>query len=57
VSGISIGSRADQEDMIRAIDVNRIRPIVDRSFPLEEIAGAFSYYGLGQHFGKVCLNV
>jgi NADPH:quinone reductase-like Zn-dependent oxidoreductase len=57
VSGISIGSRADQEDMIRAIDVNRIRPIVDRSFPLEEIAGAFNYYGLGQHFGKVCLNV
>ena len=34
VSGISIGSRADQEDMIRAIAVNRLEPIIDRSFAL-----------------------
>ena len=32
VSGISIGSRVDQEDMIRAIDVNRLKPVIDRSF-------------------------
>src|SRR5580658_6679325 len=32
ISGISIGSRADQEDMIRAITVNRMKPIIDRRF-------------------------
>lgn len=57
ISGISIGSRADQEDMIRAITVNRIRPVIDRSFALPEIAAAFAYYESQKHFGKVCLEL
>jgi NADPH:quinone reductase-like Zn-dependent oxidoreductase len=55
-SGISIGSRADQEDMIRAITANRLKPVVDRSFPLQEIVAAFRYYESQKHFGKVCLE-
>jgi NADPH:quinone reductase-like Zn-dependent oxidoreductase len=55
-SGISIGSRADQEDMIRAITVNRLKPVIDRRFPLEEIAAAFEYFESQKHFGKVCLE-
>jgi len=54
-SGISIGSRADQESMIRAITVNRLRPVIDRRFPLQEIVAAFEYYESQKHFGKVCL--
>lgn len=57
ISGVSIGSRADQEDMIRAIDVNRIKPIIDRRFPLRDIAAAFTHYGAMKHFGKVCLEL
>jgi NADPH:quinone reductase-like Zn-dependent oxidoreductase len=57
ISGISIGSRADQEDMIRAITVNRLKPIIDRSFPLQEIGDAFKYYESQMHFGKVCLEL
>jgi NADPH:quinone reductase-like Zn-dependent oxidoreductase len=57
VSGISIGSRADQEDMIRAITVNRLKPIIDRRFPLQEICDAFKYYESQIHFGKVCLEL
>lgn len=56
-SGISVGSRADQEDMIRAITVNRLKPVIDRSFPLEEIVVAFKYYESQKHFGKVCLEL
>jgi NADPH:quinone reductase-like Zn-dependent oxidoreductase len=56
-SGISIGSRADQEDMIRAIAVNHLKPVVDRSFPLQEIVAAFEYYESQKHFGKVCLEL
>jgi NADPH:quinone reductase-like Zn-dependent oxidoreductase len=55
ISGISIGSRADQEDMIRAIAVNRLKPVIDRSFALQEIAAAFEYCESQRHFGKVCL--
>jgi NADPH:quinone reductase-like Zn-dependent oxidoreductase len=57
VSGISIGSRADQEDMIRAIQVNKLQPVIDRSFPLAEIAAAFDYYRTQSHFGKVGLEI
>jgi NADPH:quinone reductase-like Zn-dependent oxidoreductase len=56
-SGISIGCRADQEDMIRAITVNRLKPITDRQFPLQDIVPAFKYFESQKHFGKVCLQL
>jgi len=57
VSGISIGSRADQEDMIRAISVNRLKPVIDRSFGLDAITAAFEYYQAQNHFGKISLEI
>jgi NADPH:quinone reductase-like Zn-dependent oxidoreductase len=57
ISGISVGSRADQEDMIRAITANRLKPVIDRCFPLQEIVAAFEYYESQVHFGKVCLGL
>src|SRR5258706_1627898 len=57
ISGISIGSRADQEDMIRAITVNRLKPVIDRRFPLPDIVAAFKHYDSQKHFGKVCLEL
>ena len=57
ISGISIGSRSDQEDMIRAITANRLKPVIDRSFPLQEIGAAFTYYESQKHIGKVCLEL
>lgn len=56
ISGIFVGSRADQEDMIRALTANRLRPIIDRRFTLPEIKNAFKYYESQKHFGKVCLE-
>ncbi len=57
ISGISVGNRADHEDMIRAITVNRLQPLIDRSFPLQEIVAAFRHYESQKHFGKVCLEL
>ena len=57
ISGISIGSRADQEDMIRALTVKRLKPVIDRRFPLPEIVAAFEHFGSKTHFGKVCLEL
>ena len=57
ISGISVGSRADQEDMIRAITANRLKPVIDRRFLLQEVAAAFQYFESQKHFGKVCLEL
>jgi NADPH:quinone reductase-like Zn-dependent oxidoreductase len=56
VIGVTVGSRAQQIDMIRAIEVNGIRPVIDREYPLENLADAFRYQESSQHFGKICLS-
>jgi NADPH:quinone reductase-like Zn-dependent oxidoreductase len=56
ISGITVGSRASQQDMVRAININGIKPVIDRSFGLEALAEAFRLQESQQHFGKICLN-
>jgi NADPH:quinone reductase-like Zn-dependent oxidoreductase len=57
ISGISIGNHTDQEDMIRAIEVNRLKPVLDRRFAIDEIRGAFEYYQAQRQFGKIVIDV
>lgn len=56
LKGISVGSRSHQEDMIRAIDANAIKPVIDRSFELNGIAEAFQHQVSQKHFGKIVLE-
>lgn len=56
LQGVLVGSRAQQQAMIRAIDANGLRPVIDRRFALEEIVPAFQYQESNQHFGKICLE-
>jgi NADPH:quinone reductase-like Zn-dependent oxidoreductase len=53
LQGLTVGSRSDQLDMIRAIEVMRLRPVLDRCFALEELGAAFRYQESGRHFGKI----
>jgi NADPH:quinone reductase-like Zn-dependent oxidoreductase len=57
VQGIFVGSRAMFEAMTRAIEVNQLRPVVDRVFPFEEAPAALAYLESGAHFGKVVVGV
>jgi NADPH:quinone reductase-like Zn-dependent oxidoreductase len=54
--GVLVGSRRQQADMIRAIDANGMKPVIDRAFPLEDIVAAFQYQESNRHFGKICLE-
>ncbi|GAH76708.1 unnamed protein product, partial [marine sediment metagenome] len=54
--GLIVGSRKHQMDFVRGIDAAGIKPVIDRSFNLDEIADAFRYEASGQHFGKICLE-
>ncbi|MBX8487255.1 NAD(P)-dependent alcohol dehydrogenase [Pseudomonas cichorii] len=57
LQGVLVGSRTQQQDMIRAIDANGMRPVLDRSFPLTDIVEAFRYQETNQHFGKIILDI
>ncbi len=57
LQGVTVGSRRDQVDMVRAIEAHDIRPVVDRTFRLDQLADAFRYLQSGQHFGKICIDV
>ena len=56
LQGMLVGSHSQQIAMIRAIDANGMRPVIDRSFPLDDLTDAFRYEGSGKHFGKICLE-
>lgn len=53
LQGLIVGSRAEQEDFVRALEATGVRPVLDRSFPLEELAEAFRHQESGAHFGKI----
>lgn len=57
VAGITVGSRAMQLDMIRAIETSGIEPVIDARFALEELSDAFRYQESGRHFGKIGVTV
>jgi len=57
ISGITVGSRANQEDMVKAINAVGIQPVIDRSFALEDLAEAFRLQESQAHFGKICLHL
>lgn len=56
LEGLIVGSRRQQQDFVRAIEATGIKPIIDHSFPLAELAGAFRYEESGRHFGKICVG-
>ena len=54
--GIAVGSKVMQEQMVEAININGIKPIIDKSFGFDQLADAFRYQESGQHFGKIVLE-
>lgn len=53
VEGLIVGSRADQEDFIRAIEHGGMEPVIDSSFGLDALGDAFRHQQNGDHFGKI----
>ena len=41
----------------RLIEEDRFRPLIDRTYPLEKVAEAFTYVGTGQKIGNVIIKI
>ncbi|GBE43068.1 quinone oxidoreductase 1 [bacterium BMS3Bbin10] len=46
-----------EEKVWPLIEAGRIKPVIDRTFPLEQAAGAHAHMEAGAHIGKIVLSV
>ncbi|HXQ26570.1 MAG TPA: NAD(P)-dependent alcohol dehydrogenase [Candidatus Acidoferrales bacterium] len=57
LQGIGVGSRASLEQLIQAVEVNRIKPIVEKTFPFDHAADAFRLQSSGNFLGKIVITI
>jgi NADPH:quinone reductase-like Zn-dependent oxidoreductase len=55
--GIFVGGREHFEGLMRAVAVNRMKPVVDAVFPFDEAVEAFKALKAAQHFGKIAIRI
>lgn len=55
--GIGVGSRASLEQLIQAMEVNRIKPIIEKVFPFDQAAEAFRLQASGNFMGKIAIAI
>ncbi|MCC2682744.1 MAG: alcohol dehydrogenase [Nitrosospira multiformis] len=57
LQALLVGSRSQQQEVVRAVEANGLRPVIDSHFPLEQIVPAFHHEESGRHFGKIVLDI
>jgi len=57
VGGWSLIPNKDLAFIRELIEAGKIRPVIDRRYPLDEVARAFRYFGVGHSRGKVVITV
>jgi NADPH:quinone reductase-like Zn-dependent oxidoreductase len=55
--GSYMGTKSELHTVLKLVAAGRLKPIVDRIFPLAEAAAAHAYLESGQQFGKVVLHI
>jgi NADPH:quinone reductase-like Zn-dependent oxidoreductase len=57
LQGLTVGSRAQQLDMIAAINANGLKPVISDHFALEQLGDAFKHQIANKHFGKIVVDI
>ncbi len=57
LQGTTVGSVEDLQAMANAVAQNRMKPVMDKSFPFARAKEAFAYMASGAHFGKVSIAI
>lgn len=57
VHGTTLGSSRDFMEGIKLVTEGKIRPLVDRVFPMDRIREAHEYFESGQKLGKIVIRV
>ncbi|KAJ5186597.1 Polyketide synthase enoylreductase [Penicillium cf. viridicatum] len=58
VRGVFVGSRAMLKELVQAVEMNDLHPVIDQvSFNLDQTKEAFEYLGGQKNFGKVVVKI
>jgi len=57
IQGVVVGHKRALEEMIRAMNYFKLKPVIDKTFEFEKATEAFRYMASGSHFGKVCIKI
>ena len=55
--GIFVGGREHFEALMKAVAVNELKPVIDKTFDFDAAPEAFKYLKSAQHFGKVVIKI
>jgi len=55
LQGVTVGHRDGFEAMTRAMELHKIKPIIDKEFAFDDLKEALGYLKKGGHFGKICI--
>ena len=55
LQGFSVGSRESFRHFIQAIELHGIRPVIDKTFPIEDTQAAYRHMYNGAYFGKIVI--
>ena len=56
ITGLAVGSRKMQEELVQFINEHHLKPIISERFSFSEISEAFRYQESGKHFGKIVVE-
>jgi len=57
LQGIFVGSRRMFTEMNTAITVNRLKPVIDKTFAFDQAREALEFMKAGSHFGKIVITI
>jgi NADPH:quinone reductase-like Zn-dependent oxidoreductase len=57
VRGIFVGGREHFDGLMKAVAVNKLHPVIDKTFDFDAAPEAFKYLKSAQHFGKVVIKI
>jgi NADPH:quinone reductase-like Zn-dependent oxidoreductase len=55
--GIFVGRKQHFEGLLRALEQNRIEPVIDRVFAFNDAPAAYAHLASATHFGKIVVSV
>ncbi len=57
ILGSTLGNRHEFQDLLEFCETHKIRPVIDRTFAMEAVHGAFDMLSRAEQFGKIALNL